>query len=63
MAGTLAEKLWESHLVRRADDEPGERGRPRLKGGEHQGGLVQDADSAAVVHMAILPSHEVGCKR
>ena len=22
MAGTLAEKLWESHLVRRAEDEP-----------------------------------------
>jgi len=22
MAGTLAEKLWESHVVRRAGDEP-----------------------------------------
>ena len=30
-----------------------------LKGGENGGGLVQDADPTAAVHVPILPSHEV----
>ena len=46
-----------------AGDQAGERGGPGLEGGEHEGGLVEDADSARVVHMAILPSQIMGCKR
>ena len=45
-----------------AGDQPGEGGRSGLEGGEHEGGLVENADSARVVHMAILPSQIMGCK-
>src|SRR5436190_23687952 len=37
-------------------DEGGQAGRPRLEGTENDGGLVQDANSARVVHVPILPS-------
>ena len=49
--------------VRGGPGEPGRRdqrrqaGRPGLEGSENDGGLVQDADSARVVHVPILPSH------
>jgi hypothetical protein len=33
-----------------------ERGRSRLQGAEHEGGFVEDADTARVVHALILPS-------
>ena len=46
-----------------AGDQPGEGRRTGLEGGEHEGGLVEHADSAGVVHMAILPSQIMGCKR
>ena len=46
-----------------AGDEPGQRGGPGLECREHEGGLVEHADSARVVHMAILPSQIMGCKR
>ena len=46
-----------------AGDQAGERGRSGLEGGEHEGGLVEHADAAGVVHMAILPSQIMGCKR
>ena len=47
-----------------AGDQAGQGGRARLEGGEHEGGLVEhaDADSAGIVHMAILPSQIMGCK-
>ena len=48
-----------------AGDQTGQGGRPRLEGGEHEGGLVEDADAgsaAGTVHMAILPSQIMGCK-
>ncbi len=38
-------------------DELGQGGRPRLEGAEDHGGLVEHADSATLVHEAILPSH------
>ena len=38
-------------------NQSGERRGARLEGREHEGGLVEDADSTSVVHMAILPSH------
>ena len=41
-------------------DEAGQRGRSGLQCGEHQGGLVEYADSTCVVHMLILPSQIVG---
>ena len=40
-----------------AADELGEGGRAGLQGAQHDGGLVQHADSARVVHAPILPSH------
>ena len=46
-----------------AGHQTGEGGRSCLEGGEHEGGLVENADSARVVHMAILPSQIMGCKR
>ena len=46
-----------------AGDETGEGGGARLEGREHEGRLVEHADSARVVHMAILPSQIMGCKR
>ena len=45
-----------------AGDQAGQGGRSGLERGEHEGGLVEDADSARVVHMAILPSQIMGCK-
>ncbi len=45
-----------------AGDQAGQGGRSGLEGGEHEGGLVEYADSAGVVHMAILPSQIMGCK-
>ena len=46
-----------------AGDQAGQGGRAGLQRREHEGGLVEDADSARVVHMAILPSQIMGCKR
>ena len=47
-----------------AGDQAGERRRAGLQGREHEGGLVEDADSAGdVVHMAILPSRIVDARR
>src|SRR5690606_40267470 len=43
-------------------DELGEGGWTSLKGAENRGGLVKDADSARVVHVAILTSHSLRCK-
>ena len=37
--------------------QPGQAGRPGLERPEHERGLVEDADSASVVHAPILPSH------
>jgi hypothetical protein len=45
-----------------AGDETGERGWSGLEGSEHEGGLVEDSDSARVVHIPILPSQIMGCK-
>ncbi|GAA4367574.1 hypothetical protein GCM10023146_12170 [Nocardioides caricicola] len=45
-----------------AGDQAGKRGRSGLEGGEHESGLVEYADATGVVHMAILPSHNLGCK-
>jgi hypothetical protein len=42
--------------------ETGQRGWSGLECSEHQGGFVENADSARVVHMAILPSQIMGCK-
>src|SRR6202012_3810855 len=48
--------------VGRGPGQPGrahqlsQRGRPRLHGVQHGNGLVQDANSARVVHVLILPS-------
>ena len=42
--------------------QPGQGGRPGLEGAEHEGGFVEDADSARVVHTSILPSQIVRCK-
>jgi hypothetical protein len=42
--------------------QPGQGGRARLERGEHQGGLVEHAHAAGVVHMAILPSRIMGRK-
>lgn len=39
----------------RAGDEAGERGGSRLECGEHESGFVENADSARVVHVLILP--------
>jgi hypothetical protein len=33
-----------------------QRGRSSLQGTEHQGGFVEDTDTARVVHVLILPS-------
>jgi hypothetical protein len=38
-----------------ARDETGQRGGPRLERGEHESGFVENADSARVVHVLILP--------
>ena len=46
-----------------AGDQAREGGRSGLEGGEHEGGLVEHAHAAGVVHMAILPSQIMGCKR
>ena len=45
-----------------AGDQAGQGGRSGLEGGEHERGLVEDADSAGVVHIAILPSQIMRCK-
>ena len=42
--------------------EAGQGRRPGLERGEHEGGLVEDADATGVVHMAILPSQIMGRK-
>ena len=36
--------------------QAGQCGRSGLQGAEHQGGFVEDADTARVVHALILPS-------
>ena len=46
----------------RGGHELGEGGGPGLESTENDGGLVQDADSARVVHASILPSHVMRCK-
>ena len=46
-----------------AGDQAGQSGGSGLEGREHEGGLVEHADSTRVVHMAILPSQIMGCKR
>ena len=43
--------------------ETGQRGRSGLQGREHEGGFVEDADSARVVHTLIMPSRILICKR
>ena len=45
-----------------AGHEPGQGGRSGLQGGEHEGGFVENADSARVVHTLILPSRNLECK-
>ena len=42
--------------------QAGQRGRSGLQGAQHQGGFVQDADTARVVHALILPSRMLECK-
>ena len=43
-------------------DQAGQRGRPGLQRAEHQGGFVEHADTARVVHALILPSRMLECK-
>ena len=43
-------------------DQAGQGRRARLERGQHQGGLVENADAARVVHMAILPSQSLDGK-
>ena len=45
-----------------AGDETGEGGRSGLERRQHEGGFVEHADSARVVHTLIMPSHHVDCK-
>ena len=42
--------------------QSGQRGRSGLQGAQHQGGFVQHADTARVVHALILPSRMLECK-
>ena len=45
-----------------AGDQTGQRGRPGLERRQNQGGFVEHADSARVVHTLIMPSHNMDCK-
>jgi hypothetical protein len=44
------------------EDEIGEAARSRRDGLEHGHGLVDDADTARLVHKSILVSHNVRCQ-
>ena len=51
---------WSGQTGRR--DQPSESGRSGLQGAQYEGGFVQDADTARVVHALILPSRMLECK-
>ncbi len=46
-----------------AGHQASEGGRAGLECGKHQSGFVENSDSTRVVHMAILSSQIMGCKR
>ena len=46
-----------------ARDQAGEGGGPGLERRQDEGGFVENADSARVVHALILPSRIVKCKQ